>query len=111
MGAVGGATGLDHVLPPGGALEGGARAVDGDMKPTYIRGEDLRVGDTVEMLGGPDTVIAFRAYTGEFLKPEIRRKHGLRAQDWTGARIAIFARCPGMTVLPGDTLRLIARTG
>lgn len=64
-----------------------------------VRGEELQVGDTVEVWWQPkrDTVVAFRPHTGAL------------AAEVCGVRIADFALGGAVTITPDDTFEVIAR--
>jgi hypothetical protein len=70
---------------------------------TYLKprkrtaGADLRVSDTVELIGGDDTIVAFAPYEGSL--------------DWGSGetRIATFARGRQMTIAADQTFDVVVR--
>lgn len=65
-----------------------------------ISGSDLRVGDTLELWWGRDTITALAPYTGP-----------LASVFAGGAQSASFARGPGMTIENGMLYPVVARMG
>lgn len=68
------------------------------LKPRVrTNGLDLKVGDTVELIGGDDTIVSFAPYTGTL-------NYGLGDH-----RIATFARGRQMTIPADQTFDVVER--